>query len=489
MAFYGINGTGLGHVSRLLNIAREAREILHVLGLGADFRFLTTTEAPQVAWDFPVWKLPSKTVVSAMDTDSAEYAASSQFLISNVMGMMRPELLVMDTMPQGSFGEFVMLRTFCRHAAFINRHKGEAQATDPVHLAHLPLYDLILTPDSVRQCDRYVIPDAVARRNIFTGVIHGFRAEEAMTRDAVRAHFGVAPRQTVIYISAGGGGDRHAEAECTALVDTLSADPNYFLLVGYGPLYRGVKRYARNVIPLTDCDARVFFPGVDVALSAAGYNTYEELLAAGVPTAFYAQVKGMDRQDERVALGVHRGWHHHLGDFDPLTIRETAEGLTTAAARLQIADALGDREQSAGALRAALELLVLHASAPSSPIDLAALYAAAALRAEWPAVARAQGVSGAGSRQRFVSAARRVLRDQGRSSAVVERNAFFEDARQAMRSPEAPPHVGASLRAWLGDAVMASAADDVVTDSASTPAAVSGIAVSPLAAPVVAAFT
>ena len=85
--FYGINGTGLGHISRLLNIARSTREILHAQGLTADFHFITTSEASQMAWDFPVYKLPSKTVIAGCDTKNKEFAAQSQFFISNLVAL------------------------------------------------------------------------------------------------------------------------------------------------------------------------------------------------------------------------------------------------------------------------------------------------------------------------------------------------------------------------------------------------------------------
>jgi len=121
--FYGINGTGLGHISRLLNIARAARELLHAMNIGADFHFITSSEAPQVAWDFPVTKLPSKTVVNGCDTSNPKFAALSKVMIMNLMTVLRPHLLVMDTMPQGSFGEFTLLKDLCRQKVFINRHK------------------------------------------------------------------------------------------------------------------------------------------------------------------------------------------------------------------------------------------------------------------------------------------------------------------------------------------------------------------------------
>lgn len=381
--FYGINGTGLGHISRLLNIAREARGLLHAMNLEADFHFLTTSEAPQVAWDFPVTKLPSKTVVRETDTPHDEYAAYAQFLITNLVATLRPDLLVMDTMPQGSFGEFLLLRPFAKRRVLVNRHKDAAIAQSAAHRQHLPLYDLILVPDREEHAARYVITEDVRGRTVFTDVVHGFRADEALGRVRVREQFGVRDDQILIYVSAGGGGDAYAERELSDAIAAASADPAHVVLVGYGPLYRGRKVYARNVIPLTEPDVRAYFPGLDCAVSAAGYNAYEELLAAGVPTVFWAQAKGMDRQDERVRLGAEHGWHLALPRCEPEAIRAAIATLTSVETRTSIAQALAARGPSYGALRSAVELLKLHASLPHSRIDPRALNVVALLRQSW----------------------------------------------------------------------------------------------------------
>lgn len=429
--FYGINGTGLGHISRLLNIAREARELLHAMDLGADFEFITTSEAPQAGWDFPVYKLPSKTVIVNMDTNNDEFFARSQFFITNLVAQRRPDLLVLDTMPQGSFGEFVQLRPHAKRRVFINRHKDEEQATSAVHQSHLPLYDLLLTPDDRSEERRYIIPHEVQNRNVYTGKIQGFRSEEALSRQEARDHFGIDDHQTVIYISAGGGGDKQAEQDLSAIIAVASMNPNHTVLVGYGPLYRGKKVYRQNVIPITDCDVRQFFKGIDLAFSAAGYNTYEELLSAGVPTAFYAQAKGMDRQDERVDIGVKNRWHIALRDFDQISIEDAIVSLKKEKNLSVIRNALKARNQSNGALSAALELLKLHASLKHSPIRLDQLYVAAAMRKAWPDVYASCELSGSLSREVFTQAARHMIEWQSYIQNAVAQQSFFDDARRS----------------------------------------------------------
>jgi len=417
------------------------REILHALGLGADFHLLTTSEAPQQGWDFPTYKLPSKTVVAEVDTSNEEFASHSTFLNTNLVATFRPDLLVLDTMPQGSFGEFQGMRVFAKSTAFIRRHTNPAAVNQPVYRSHMGLYDLILTPDNPEEAYRYTTPEEVRNRSVFTGIVHGYRAEEAWSREAVRAHFGVQPHQTLMYISAGGGGDKRAETDLTRLIDAASSDPAHFILVGYGPLYRGRKRYASNIIPLTDPDVRQYFGGLDLAISAAGYNTYEELLAAGVPSAFFGQVKGMDCQDERVSIGVKNGWNRELSEFDPFSVQEEITTLKRSDIQQMIRSRLAQRGISDGGLVAAVELLKLHAGLKGSPVILSKVYLAAVMRRVWPAIALRTGVLSEQARAAYVRAVDMALTWQQLVYTQRGQQLLLEDALMAWRTGTCPESI------------------------------------------------
>ncbi len=397
--FYAINGTGLGHLSRCLAIGRALRELAHGLGLAADIQMLTTSEAPEVAFDFPVYKIPSKTVVAGSDTPGPSFVATAKALIANVVANVRPDVLVLDTVAEGSFSELTFIRDFARKTAFIYRHRDATLAAASSHQSHLALYDRILVPDEEPvgeatdgdggRVRRYPVPARVASRVRFCGRVHGLRPERALTREEVRRSFGITPARdaetSVVYVSAGGGGDPRAARDLDAIIDATASDPRRVVLVGYGPLHRGERRYAPNVIPLGEADVSRYFAGLDAAVSAAGYNTYEELLAAGVPSLFFAQDKGLDRQDERIAAGLADGLHGHLVGLDPVLIRRGLAEVTEPSRALAIRERLAARAAASrdGAIRAALELLDLHATLPRSPVDRRALHTVTALREAW----------------------------------------------------------------------------------------------------------
>lgn len=381
--FYAINGTGLGHLSRLLAIARQARELLACQGVESDFHFLTTSEAAETAWDFPVYKLPSKTVAVGPAVTARQHASRCKLMISNIVAGIRPDLLVMDTQPQGAYQEFVFLRDYAKVALFIDRRKDRELAAGKVHQSHLALYDRILVPDEAANAGFYPIPRELEARRRFIGPVSGMRPNACLSIDAVRRVFGALEGQRLIYISAGGGGDREAEHHLNQLLDVVAADPAHLCVIGYGPLFRGQRRYTRNTIALAETEAWRYFRGWDAAFSAGGYNSYQELLAAGVPTCFFAQQKGMDRQEERLAEGAAKGWHLVLPGFDRHHIQHALQHLLDGEQSQVIRDQLAQRTLAQGALRGAVELLELQAFASPNSLDTAALYPAALTLSDW----------------------------------------------------------------------------------------------------------
>jgi predicted glycosyltransferase len=381
LLFYAINGTGLGHLTRLLAVARETRELLSALGLRADIRFLTSSEASEVAWDFPVYKLPSNTVAREVGLEQFEFQAESKLLVSNLIAGFSPDVLTVDTVPQGSYREMSFVRGYARRTVYIDRHKDPTVSGSELYQKHVALYDKVLVPDYEEAKDRYLHPKSCLSKRVFVGPIHGFCPSQTLTTSEVRTNFGVAPGQRLIYLSGGGGGDSRAFLEQLTLA--LAQNPSNFLLVGLGPLHRGECLHAKNVIPLFKAEARRYFPGVDAAVSAAGYNTYQELLAAGVPTLFFAQAKGMDRQDQRVEQGEKNGWHLSLPTLDLDLAQSQVAKLFDEEVRAGIKEILQARPVAQGKTVAATELLALHSSLAGSPVSRPKLYQVARWRLSW----------------------------------------------------------------------------------------------------------
>ena len=314
--FYAINGRGLGHITRQTNIARDLRLLLSRLQIPDRLEVLTTSDAPQVAREFLVTKIPSKTTINKMGFSPRKFAAQARNLIGNFLSAVQPDVLVVDTDPRGSFAEIAFVRGFAKNLVFVDRHKDESVTQQASYRANLAIYDLIVVPE-----DSTCLDTANPRVQV-TGKIQAFLPERALSRAAVRAHYGLRPGERLLYLSAGGGGDPQAGECLERAIDALAAVPDSLVVVGYGPLFEGRMCCGRrNVLPMQSCDMAAQFAGFDMAVSAAGYNSHEELLAACVPTLFHAQTKGMDRQDLRIQASLASGWCGAIESWEPGELR------------------------------------------------------------------------------------------------------------------------------------------------------------------------
>ena len=371
IVFYAINGIGLGHLSRCEAIARRTRSFAEMLGETVDIQFLTTSDADWVIQDFPVYKFPSKSVFSGQKGAAKRYASGAKLMISNMLAWMRPDVLVVDTQSQGAFAEFHFLREYARQTVLIERHKLVEQAETSVHQAHLKLYDRVLIPDDGSQRSRYVFPTEV--EPTFMGRICGYDSNRTWSASRVREHFGIGPEQHLVYVAAGGGGDPAAADELRDLVNRVVSVPNVVVLAAFGPLAKQDGIYStERVISIREPQIWRYFPGLDLAISAAGYNSYEELMAAGVPTLFYAQAKGLDDQDWRITIGERAGWHGRL------ELNRAAKQVAEVLAGDVVIDGnLNDRPSASGAVNAASEILQLGMS--DAPLEAKLTLGAASL--------------------------------------------------------------------------------------------------------------
>ncbi|MFT5905538.1 MAG: UDP-N-acetylglucosamine--N-acetylmuramyl-(pentapeptide) pyrophosphoryl-undecaprenol N-acetylglucosamine transferase [Cryomorphaceae bacterium] len=354
ICFYAINGHGLGHLSRCYAVAKKLKDLLEMLSLEADIQFLTTSDADYLVRDFPVFKIPSRASFKGRKAAANRYAANGKMMVSSMLSHFSPDLLVMDTVAQGSFQEFAFVKDFAKKRVLIDRHKKSDYRGARIHQAHLPLFDKILVPDDAKHGEDYSYEDEILNKVRFVGKIHNFERSEAWSRERVRDYFHVSEGQKLVYLSAGGGGDAEAEEQIAQLLEVVSG-LNVKVILGYGALSQSTKIYGEDkIVSLTECGVSRYFKGVDLALSAAGYNTYEELMAAQVNSLFFIQTKGMDVQERRVIQGVEAGWHDVIDLNDSRA--DLLEKIKCSLAE-GVSQGLLDREYPTGDSVAAYELL------------------------------------------------------------------------------------------------------------------------------------
>lgn len=353
VAFYAVNGLGLGHVTRLLSIARALRR----LQPDVEVLFLTSSEADNVCYreGFAAVKLPSKSIREQVGLQKTRYLKLVQTVTWNTLAAFEPDVLVVDTYPTGSFEELIPVLRWRQKNVFVFREQRPEAAASALLQATLPLYDCIIVPhDDAAQVGP--VPEPAKLRAV--GPILIREKSELKTSDEARRALGLGPDERTVYASFGGGGDPDGARALRLVAEAVRELPGHRLVVGLGPLMRNSVPELPGAMLLTGhYPALDFLPAMDAAVTAAGYNAVHELLFAGVPSIFVPFERVLDDQERRARAVEAAGAGRVVA---PLT----REGLITAlkdvlqpGRRLELAKAAQRLVSKNGAERAARAIL------------------------------------------------------------------------------------------------------------------------------------
>jgi len=301
---YAINGIGVGHLTRLFAISEALRARLQAAGRDADIFFLTTSEGDALlrGRGYPCFKLPSHELVARSGMDPEEYEFLGREWMHAGIELFAPDLLVVDTVPSGAFGELMPgagdALSFCRRKAFVYRPVRPEVAAAPEFRSMLRRYDLILVPDSEEQAGVIVPPD-LAGQVRFVGPVFNVDREQALPREEARRELGLSQDAFAVYLTTGGGGYESAEARLCSAVDALAPLEGVEVVAAAGPLYSGRQPGLANVKWTRELGAARTLQAFDLAVSGAGYNSFHELMYLGVPTIFVPMPASVDDQRGR----------------------------------------------------------------------------------------------------------------------------------------------------------------------------------------------
>lgn len=308
IVFYSLNGSGVGHVTRGISIARAVRKLACELQRAVEIFFLTSSEAGAVIFSegFPSFKMPSRTAFAMTGISTEQFSPLAAEWTKKTLQLLSPDALVVDTFPAGYYDELPPLLKIPGRAVCICRPIQFANVDRTAYFENLSLYDSLIIPDTKeRHGDRLPI-DLEAKATYF-GPALSRDSDELLTRHDARQLLNVPSDGFAIYVSAGGGGDAQAQEKIFDTYTALNTIPNAHFVIGAGPLYFGERIYAGNVTWLTNENALELMPGFDSAVAAAGYNTFHELMFAGIPSVFLPQEKWADDQASRAELAVSVG--------------------------------------------------------------------------------------------------------------------------------------------------------------------------------------
>jgi UDP:flavonoid glycosyltransferase YjiC (YdhE family) len=158
---------------------------------------------------------------------------------------------------------------------------------------------------------------------------------DTMSWSEARSYLGVEPAQKIAYVTAGGGGDEQAHKTLLRLVHAVTrAGVKPF--IGAGPLYKGPRIYEAGSVWLSEIAVIRLMNAFDFAISAAGYNSFSELMYMGVPTIFYAQERIADSQGSRARKAAATGAALFVENIHTANLREAIENILRDAVRKRL---------------------------------------------------------------------------------------------------------------------------------------------------------
>ncbi|MEY8144640.1 glycosyltransferase [Falsihalocynthiibacter sp. CO-5D18] len=300
--FVPSNGVGLGHVTRQLAIARQLKNSLEPV-------FATFAQAAPIieGFGYPTEYIPSQ---SDTGTEHGQWDSWMRYELGSVIDRYDPNVVVFDgNNPSSGLINAVLSR---RRRGLVWVRRGMIGSTPSRYLGNSRYMDLIIEPGEI--AGELDVGSTVDRKHEALQVdpITLLDRDEILPREAARKALGLSPEGKTVIIQLGGNATRDVVSLTGEIIDLLKGFPTLqIVLVEWEnssvefPNWPSVK--ILRGFPISR-----YFNAFDFSISAAGYNSFHEVMAFGLPSVFIAnRHPSMDNQAARAEFA-----QQHSAGFD-----------------------------------------------------------------------------------------------------------------------------------------------------------------------------
>lgn len=292
--FISSNGAGMGHLTRLLAMARRAADDVEPV-------FFSLSQAvPVVAeYGYPWEYCPSR---GDLDCPVDEWNALFADRFAEVLRRYRPAAVVFDgTMP---YVGMVKARRAFPDVLFVWSRRGMwREGTTEKFLARGSVFDVVIEPGEVAAAaDRG--PTATRTDATRVGPVTLLDEEDLLPRDEARRELGLDPEAPALLISLGAGNINDLASDLGAFTSAAADLPGEWLTVVARPsIARQDADLPEHVTPVSVYPLSRYLRAFDAAVVAAGYNSFHEMVMAGVPAAYVPNLA--TTTDDQLARAEH----------------------------------------------------------------------------------------------------------------------------------------------------------------------------------------
>jgi UDP:flavonoid glycosyltransferase YjiC (YdhE family) len=143
----------------------------------------------------------------------------------------------------------------------------------------------------------------------------------SQSNEDIRGRLGVPEYATLCYLQLGAGKINDIDSEISMTLDALDEFDHVYTIVGESMLGERISHSSEKVRILRDYPNSKFFHQFDFSVIAGGYNSYHEVIEAGLPSICYPNLAtGRDDQLARVSIASEAGAMIVLEDRNPISI-------------------------------------------------------------------------------------------------------------------------------------------------------------------------
>ncbi len=275
--FVPTNGAGLGHLTRLLAIARRLKKRIP----NKEIIFFSTSIAKQliIKEGFVGYYFPTKTLFDPQVTAS-QWNILFLEQLNGILRYHNPQMLVFD----GTYPYLGLIQSMNQLAnikkVWIKREGSKISDSDNRYKRNEKFFNHLITP---REAGSYFQEEA---GRIYCDPIIYLEKSELLDRGQLLKHWKVPENSRVVYIQLGAGNINDITKDIAVLVQTLKQRKETFIVMGESIIGKHLKIQEKNMFILRDYPNSRFFKAFDLAICACGYNSFHELLHFGVPSIF-----------------------------------------------------------------------------------------------------------------------------------------------------------------------------------------------------------
>ena len=289
------NGTGLGHLTRSMAIARR-------LGDAVEPLFLTLSAAAPVVEQMGLAVEYVASYATPASGNDYRWSRRLRARLRAVIAEAQPDAVVFDgTHPyEALLGALPAdgVAVWCRRPLW-------RQGSSRVPLGRAGAFDAVLEPGELAESEDSGPTVALRDRAHRVGPVVLLDRLELLTRERAESELGLAGGRTNVLVALGQGAEvGEATARCLRRLagrDDVCVAALSSALAALGEVPDGVVEL-RATYPMSR-----YFAAFDAAVSAAGYNAFHELIALGVPSLFVPMARETDDQPARARWAAGAG--------------------------------------------------------------------------------------------------------------------------------------------------------------------------------------